>query len=118
LSKILPRRGIKAEPELVSVPVLLGVDCPEEEPVCAACKGKGTVPGMFQALTCMDCHGTGIDLRYAVAVLNKRKARLEKAEKVFRSLKGQLRVATTPKDVLEREAMEEFYKDSKYNKYD
>lgn len=118
MSKILPRRGVKVEPELVSVQVLIGAQLPDKEPVCPVCHGKGTVPGLLQSLTCHDCHGTGIDLRYAVEVIKRQRQRLEKAEKAYRALQMRLKVAVTPPEKLMGEAVEAFYKDSKINKYD
>jgi hypothetical protein len=51
-------------------------------------------------------------------VIKRQRQRLEAAEKAYRVLMQKYKVATTPKEQLMGEAIDKFYENSKFNKYD
>lgn len=118
MSKIVPRPGVKAEPVIVQIEVISDEPAVSTMPICSTCKGRGKVTGLLNELGCMDCHGTGVDLKHAIGVIKAQSKRLATAEQEYKKLKRLYHIATTPKDVLERQAIDRFYAGARFNKND
>lgn len=118
MSKIVPRKGTAATPVIVTIEVISDEPAVKAMPLCQVCKGTGKVSGLFGPLDCMDCHGTGVELRHAIGVIKAQSLRLAAAEKEYKKLKHEYLVAITPEGELERKAMDRFYAGSRINKND
>jgi hypothetical protein len=125
-SKIVPRKGIGAlEPREVQQVLL--VDGPDisSVPLCTACKGVGKTTGLLHQLDCIECFGSGVDLRHSVGIIKLLRGRIVKAEAAYRQQRQQIKhlsmtEAQRKADLDKRmgESVSEFYKDSKINKHD
>lgn len=118
MSKIVPRKGTAATPVIITIDVISDEPAVKSMPLCQVCKGTGKVSGLLGPLDCMDCHGTGVDLKHAIGVIKAQSERLAIAEREYKKLKQLYRVAITPKDVLEREAVARFYDGARVNMND
>lgn len=125
-SKIVPRKGIGTlEPREVEQVLL--VDGPDisSVPLCPVCKGSGKTTGLLHQLDCIDCYGSGVDLRHAVGIIKLLRGRIAKAEVTYRQQRQQIKHLSMTEDQRKAdldkrmgESVSEFYKNSKINKHD